>query len=50
MTQSKHNQIVAATLNEIAGALEEGAAGPTDYWFKKLAERLRRQALSLISK
>jgi hypothetical protein len=41
--------IMKAVLNEVASALEQGAAGPTDYWFKKLAERLRDRARSLSS-
>lgn len=43
MTESEKN-VVAAVLKEIAEALNEGAAGPTDYWFRKLAERLNERA------
>ena len=44
LTQSESNQIVAKTLLEISEALNEGAAGPCDYWFKQLAERLVKRA------
>ncbi len=40
MTLLERNQVVAETLLAVASALGEGAAGPTDYWFKKLGERL----------
>ena len=43
MTESEKN-VVAAVLKEIAEVLNEGAAGPTDYWFRKLAERLNERA------
>lgn len=46
MTESEKN-VVAAVLKEIAEALNEGAAGPTDYWFKKLAERLNERAAKM---
>ena len=44
MTEAEHNIVVADTLVEIAGALNEGAAGPCDFWYKKLAERLIERA------
>lgn len=40
MTPSERSQVVSETLLEVAGALKEGAAGPTHYWFNQLAERL----------
>jgi len=39
----------AEVLLEIANALNEGAAGPTDYWFKRLAERLIERADKITS-
>ena len=47
MTQSE-KIVVATVLKEIAEALNEGAAGPTDYWFKKLAERLNERAIKIL--
>ena len=41
---------VVTTLNEIAEALLEGAAGPCDYWYKKLAERLVERATKILKK
>lgn len=35
-------------LLEIIGALNEGAAGGCDYWFKKLAERLADRAKKIM--
>lgn len=43
MTEFEKN-MATAVLKEIAEALNEGAAGPTDYWFRKLAERLNERA------
>lgn len=40
--------LVADVLLEIASALSEGAAGPCDYWYKVLAERLHNRALARI--
>ena len=47
MTLSERT-IVATVLKEIAEALNEGAAGPTEYWFKKLAERLSVRAIKIL--
>lgn len=44
MTPSERSEIIATVLTEIAEALNEGATGPCDYWFKKLAERLCERA------
>lgn len=48
MTQSERSEIIATVLTEIAKALNEGAAGQTDYWFKKLAERLIERARKVV--
>ncbi len=50
MTQlNLSEKVIAATvLKEITEALNEGAAGPTDYWFKKLAERLSERAMKIL--
>ena len=48
MTSSERKEVIATVLTEIAGALNEGADGPTDYWFKKLAERLVERAKKVL--
>ena len=48
MTRSEEKQIIAGVLLEVAGVLNDGAAGPTDFWFKKLAERLIERAIKLV--
>lgn len=47
MTQSE-KVVVATVLKEMTEALNEGAAGPTDYWFKQLAERLSERAIKIL--
>jgi hypothetical protein len=45
MTQAERNQVKAETLLEIADVLNSNsAAGPTHYWFRKLAEWLSERA------
>jgi hypothetical protein len=41
--------IKAKILIEIAEALLEGAAGPCDYWYRKLAERLTKRAERILA-
>lgn len=48
MTSPERSEIIATVLTEIAESLNEGAAGPTDYWFKKLAERLNERARKVV--
>lgn len=38
----------AEIMLEIAEELLKGAAGPCDYWFKKLAERLTERAKKIM--
>ena len=40
--------IKADVLLEIVKALNQGAAGPTDYWFRQLAERLNKRIDEII--
>jgi hypothetical protein len=47
MTKAE-KQVAVRVLKEIAEALLEGAAGPCDYWYKKLAERLTERAINLL--
>jgi len=42
--------LVARVLVEIASALNEGAAGPCDYWNKQVAMRLINRALRVLEK
>ena len=49
MTQPRDVQIRAQVLEDVADELSKGAAGPTDYWFGQLAERLRHRAHRLRS-
>uniref|UniRef100_A0A6H1ZQV4 Uncharacterized protein n=1 Tax=viral metagenome TaxID=1070528 RepID=A0A6H1ZQV4_9ZZZZ len=46
MTKSE-KELAVEILYEIAEAFEEGAAGGLDYWFTKLAERIRKRAINL---
>lgn len=48
MNKSEQNLVVADTLLEVANSLNQGAAGPCDFWFKELAERLTIRAKELI--
>jgi len=46
---SKAETVVKAEiLMEIASALLEGAAGPCDYWYRRLAERLIERAKKIV--
>jgi len=45
---NSEKRAVIMTLNEVAEALLEGAAGPCDYWYKKLAERLVERATKIL--
>lgn len=40
MTDYERRMVMADTLRLIAEELLKGAAGPCDYWYKQLAERL----------
>jgi len=42
--ERKEAVLKAEVLLQIAEALQEGAAGPCDYWFRRLAERLTERA------
>lgn len=44
MKPADENEVVARVLLEIAEALNEGAAGPCDYWYRVLALRLVERA------
>jgi hypothetical protein len=46
LSQSER-RVAAVALREVAEALDEGAAGTIDYWFKRLAERLIDRAREL---
>lgn len=48
MENQREKQIVAIVLVEIAEALKEGAGGPIDFWYKKLAERLEARAIKFL--
>ena len=48
ITQAERNSIVAEVYLGLAGELGRGAAGPTDYWFRQLANRLNDKARQMI--
>lgn len=48
MTKQEQALIKAETLLEVADALNQGAAGPCDYWFRELAKRLTSRAQKLV--
>jgi hypothetical protein len=47
MKEAERNLVVAETLIEVVSALNEGAAGPTHYWFNELAKQLTKRAQEL---
>jgi hypothetical protein len=47
MKEPERKLIMSETLIEVAKALNEGAAGPTHYWFVELAKRLIKRAQEL---
>lgn len=50
MDIKQENILKAGVLVEIAEALSEGAAGPCDYWYKRLAKRLIERARKILEK
>ncbi len=48
MSPLERSEVIATVLTEISEALNQGAAGPTDYWFKKLSERLVARAQKVV--
>jgi len=48
MDKPERNLVVADTLLEVANSLNQGAAGPCDFWFKELAKRLTIRAKELV--
>ena len=48
VTDFERKVLISDVLSLIAKALNEGAAGPCDYWYRQLADRLNKQALDLV--
>ena len=50
MTEQEEKKVIVSVLLMIVEALNEGAAGPCDYWYKRLAERLLERAEATMKK